>query len=172
MILKVKVLITILIASFLLISDPVYASDFKLKMGDLAPAYLGRDRDGEEVNLENMRGKVTVVSFWATWCPPCLKELPVLENIQGQVGKDKLEVVAVNFKEPRKHFNKIKKKLANLKLTLTHDRKGRISKKYGVTALPHVLIIDKQGKIIYQNLGYGEKGVMELVAKLNELLAG
>lgn len=156
---------------FAFCSFAVPANDFKLKIGDVAPAYLGKNSQGDEVNLESLRGKITVISFWASWCPPCLKELPVLEKIQNQVGKDKLEVVAINYREPRKHFKKIKRKLSHLQLTLTHDRKGRISKQYGIKSLPHVLVIDKEGKVIYQNLGYNDEGIIALADKLNELLA-
>ncbi|MDE0056040.1 MAG: TlpA disulfide reductase family protein, partial [Gammaproteobacteria bacterium] len=67
-----------------------------MQVGDIPPPRLGTDRNGDRINLEEMSGKIVVISFWATWCPPCLKELPVLEAIHNSIGEDRLEVIAVN----------------------------------------------------------------------------
>ena len=72
--------------------------------GDLPPDVFGKDESGEPISLEKHRGKVVVVTFWATWCPYCLKELPILENIQNVAGKQRVEVIAVNWKEDRETY--------------------------------------------------------------------
>lgn len=61
----------------------------EIMVGEIPPSYLGKNRSGIEVQLSEMKGKVVVATFWATWCPPCLKEIPILEGIQRQVGKDR-----------------------------------------------------------------------------------
>lgn len=145
-------------------------SHAEIRVGDFPPSYLGKNRAGDDVQLSKMQGKVVVATFWATWCPPCLKEMDVLEGIQRQVGKGKLEIIAINFKEDRKVFRRIKKQLKNFEITLTHDRKGLISSKYGVKSLPHMVIMDKLGKVAKINIGYGDEATNELVDILNELL--
>ena len=155
---------------FLLVILPLSAMA-NLKVGDTPPSFLGKNRLGQEIQLADMKGKVVVATFWASWCPPCLKEMNVLEKMQRQVGKDKLEIVAINFKEDKKRYNKIKKKLSHLKLTLTHDRRGSISRKYGVKSIPHMFIINKLGLIEHIHLGYNESSLTQLVDELNELLA-
>lgn len=158
------------IVLFTLFATQVLA-DAKFEVGDALPSYLGKDPEGNKIELEDHLGKVVVVSFWASWCPPCLKELPALEAIQNAAGKDKLTVVAVNFKESKKQYRHIKKKLASLNLTLTHDKRGSLSRKYGVDAIPNTFIVGKDGKLAYHSVGYGDKTLDKLVTVLNKLLA-
>jgi thiol-disulfide isomerase/thioredoxin len=142
-----------------------------LELGDSPPNYLGKDSDGEDVTLENHKGKIVVISFWASWCSPCLKELPILENIQNKVGTDKIKVIAINFKEDRKKFRKIKKLLSSLNLTLTHDKRGTIGKKYGVEAIPNLFIIGKNGQLVFHNVGYGDSSIDKIVKVINQQLS-
>ena len=142
----------------------------EIKVGEFPPSYLGMNRSGDEVQLSNMKGKVVVATFWASWCPPCMKEMPILEGIQRQVGKDKLEIVAINFKQNKKIYRKIIKILKDIEITLTHDRKGKISKKYNVKSIPHMFIINKQGEIAHIHKGYNESMLPQLVGELNKLV--
>ena len=142
-----------------------------LELGDLPPNYLGKDRNGVDVTLENHKGKIVVISFWASWCAPCLKELPILENIQNKVGSDKIKVIAINFKEDRKQFRKIKKLLSSLNLTLTHDKRGTIGKKFGVEAIPNLFIVGKNGQLVFHSVGYGDSSIDEIVKVLYQQLS-
>jgi thiol-disulfide isomerase/thioredoxin len=142
-----------------------------LEIGEVPPNFLGRDSDGNDVTLDDNKGKIVVISFWASWCSPCLKELPVLENIQNKIGTDKIKVVAINFKENRKQYKKIVKMLSSLKLTLTHDKRGSIGRKFGVEAIPNLFIIDKNGELAFHNVGYGDSSIDEIVEVLNKLLS-
>jgi len=162
-----KLLLLLLLILFLPNSNAMS----KLDVGVVPPNYLGKDNDGLIVNLEDNKGKVVIISFWASWCSPCLKELPILENIQNKLGKDKIKVVAINFKESRKQYRHIKKTLSNLELTLTHDKRGYIGSKFGVEAIPHLFIVGKNGKLIYQNIGYGDSSIKKIVKVLNKELS-
>jgi len=151
-----------------LVSASLYAEEITVKIGDTPPNYLGKDNTGKEVTLDAYKGKVVIISFWASWCSPCLKELPVLENIQNKGGTDKIKVVAINFKESKDQYRRIKRKLSSLNLTLTHDRRGKIGESYGVEAIPNLFIIGKDGKLVFHNVGYGESSVHEIVEVLNK----
>jgi thiol-disulfide isomerase/thioredoxin len=135
----------------------------KLKIGEVPPSYVGTDTNGDKVNLEDYLGKVIVVSFWASWCSPCLQELPILENLQAKVGVDKIKVVAVNYKESRKVYHQIKTRLSDVTMTLTHDKTGLISSKYGVKTLPNLFIIGKDGKLSHHMQGYGDKSIDKII---------
>lgn len=113
---------------------------------------------------------MVIVTFWATWCPYCLKELPVLENIQNLAGKDRIEVIAVNWKEDRNTYRAIKRRLKDLTLTLTSDATGRIGEAYGVQSIPHMLMIGKDGRVDSVRRGYTEDDLDEIAADLNRLL--
>ena len=156
--------------AFLTLSLSATAGEFKLKIGDTVPPNLGKNTNGEKVNVPDFAGKIVVISFWASWCAPCIKELPILENIQNHLGKDRVEVIAVNYKEDSRQFNRIKKKLKDLNLTLTRDKRGSIGNRYGVDGIPHLFVLDKMGKLAFQQQGYSEKTVEKIVEILNQEL--
>jgi len=142
-----------------------------VKAGDTPPDYLGQDTNGNAVNVSAYKGKVVVATFWATWCSYCRKELPVLERMQGVAGTGSLQVVAVNFHEENENFYKVKRAFKNSPMILTYDLDSQISKSYGVKVLPNLFIIDKQGKVAYVHVGYGEETMDQIINELNGLFA-
>lgn len=96
-------------------------------------------------------GKITVINFWATWCPPCQEEMPDLE-IFSQRNKQKVDFYAVNLHESQ---GKIKNFMNENKYTMTVllDRDGEIAKKFQVTAIPTTIIVNKHGTIKYRKSG-------------------
>jgi thiol-disulfide isomerase/thioredoxin len=107
-----------------------------LKPGVIPPDYLGKTLTGKPVHLSALRGKIVVISFWATWCHYCLKELPTLAGLQSIATRRglRMQVVAVDYEEPRRTFvhsaHVLKPHLPGL--LLTWDGDGRIGKPYGV----------------------------------------
>ncbi len=138
------------------------------KAGDTPPPIELKDRDGDPVDLAALQGKVVVVTFWASWCGPCRRELPMLGRVQKLVGRDYLEVIAVNMKEPRADYLAVLRANKDLDLRFVHDPRGVASDRYGVTALPNMFIIGRDGRIVRTHRGYSDD-VLESFAK--ELLA-
>lgn len=141
-----------------------------LQLGDAPPDLLGTSQAGEEVRISDLRGKVVVVTFWASWCTYCLKEMPILEGLQRAVGNDRMEVVAINLKESRRTYRAILRQLKDVGLTMTHDRDGSISKAFGVEAVPRLFMIDKDGRVAYRHTGYSEDSLPLIVEAANALL--
>jgi thiol-disulfide isomerase/thioredoxin len=138
-------------------------------MGDSPPALVGTDAAGDVVDLSRYAGKAIVVSFWATWCPYCLKELPILEGIQKTAGKERMQVIMVNT-ESREVFRKSARIMKDLSLQLAHDSDKRASETYGVIGIPHMVIIGRNGKIVRVHRGYDESSLDAIVVDINRAL--
>ena len=98
-------------------------------------------------NLENTRGKVLFIDFWATWCGPCVKSIPELNEWQEKF-KDDLVVIGLSNEQP----DVVKKFMESTKMNyrVAIDTQGRTSKEVGVKGIPHVLIISKDGIVRWQ----------------------
>jgi thiol-disulfide isomerase/thioredoxin len=138
--------------------------------GDKAPQLLGTTLEGDAVQVDQFRGKVLVVTFWASWCGPCMKELPMLESMQRVAGKEHLQVVAVNI-EDRDVFRKIARKLQAFELSVVHDDRKRGSEAYGVHGIPHMVIVGRDGTILKVNRGYNEESLDGILKEINAALA-
>lgn len=134
--------------------------------GDVAPDVLGKMYNGDPVLASAHAGTVVVVSFWATWCTYCLKELPVLEGLQKVAGKNRVQVIAVNT-EDRDTFRGVLRKLKDLSMTMAYDPGEVGAKAYGVKGIPHLVIIGRDGKIVRVYRGYGEETLTRIVDDIN-----
>lgn len=141
-----------------------------LDAGDTPPPKLGITDAGEIIDLRDYKDKVVIISFWASWCGVCLQELPVLEGIQNSAGPDVLAVFAVNFKEDKRAYRQARARMANWSIKFTHDPKGIMGSRFGVRALPFMVIVDRDGKIAFQHLGYDSSALQGIVDEINSLL--
>lgn len=140
--------------------------------GDVPPDYLGHDRDGHDVLVSGMRGKVVIVSFWASWCAYCRKELPVLAVLQKLKGADQLKVIGVNHDDEYDKFKDLRRRWQNLDVILTYDAPdNRIGKPYAINGLPFMVMIGRDGHIAHIYTGYGEDLLDTIMADVDELLA-
>jgi thiol-disulfide isomerase/thioredoxin len=112
--------------------------------------------DGKMVGLNSFRGKVVLLNFWATWCPPCLKELPLLDQLQQIVGPQQLEVVAVSIDQSgRAVVTGFMKRLRLERLRPYLDPKGQlagpagqdVSAPFTLYGMPISYVIDRQSRI-------------------------
>lgn len=160
----------LLLAMLLAAVPHVHAADAIRQpgVGDVPPPITLKDREGNPVDLDALKGKVVVVTFWASWCGPCRRELPMLGHMQKIVGREHLEVIAINMKEPRSDYLGVLRANKDLDLTFVHDVRGVVTDRYGVTALPNMFVIGQDGLIVRTHRGYSE-AVLESFSR--ELLA-
>lgn len=138
-----------------------------------APDFTLADMDGEPRSLSDYRGKVIMLNFWATWCPPCRREIPSMESIYQDLHKDGFMVLAVNeFEDPDHVFAYTGQLSVFPTFPILFDTDSKISQEFGVKGLPTTLLINKQGNIVYRAVGgrdFDHPAVREIV---RSLLAG
>lgn len=150
---KIFILTTVLAVSVLLLSCRNRGGKIVLNEGEPAPLFSLNDRNGKIWSLEELKGKVVLVNFWASWCPSCKEEKPSLQKL-STMTKDKpnFVILTILYKDdPSGAFQFMKKN--NLNLTLLLDRKWEASNAYGVTGVPETYIIDKKGVLRRKIIG-------------------
>ncbi|MFG6417082.1 TlpA family protein disulfide reductase [Roseateles sp. DC23W] len=132
---------------------------------------LGQTLDGKTVRLSDFAGKPVIVFFWASWCPYCRNELPVLENLQTKTG-ERLPIIAVNVEE-RDVFRKLQRALAGkTKLTHTYDPGDASAQAFQKpSSLPYTVVLRADGSVAARQRGWGEDSVQVLVKHVNAVLA-
>ena len=133
-----------------------------------SPAFSTEDATGNPVDSTSFRGKLVVLNFWATWCPPCRLEMPAMERLYQEFRGQGLEIVAVNFMEPPDLVQAFAEE-QKLTYPMLLDRKAEIAEQYGVMRLPETVLIGRKGEIIAKAIGYKDwykDDVRELVAGL------
>ena len=114
--------------------------------GGAAPALVLKTPAGDVVDLAALRGKVVLVNFWATWCAPCVEEMPALERLRDRLGPRGFEVLAVNQAEMPARVTAFAERYG-LKLPMPMDREKSVAKAWKVRALPTTFVVDTAGRI-------------------------
>ncbi|OJV92443.1 MAG: hypothetical protein BGO39_31470 [Chloroflexi bacterium 54-19] len=123
--------------------EPPRSASEQVRIGSLAPDFTLNTLDNQVVKLSQYRGKPVLINFWATWCPPCEAELPMLEQTY-QANQDKLVILGVNMREDAGTVaGRVDK--AGLKYPVVLDGNGDVTNRYQVRVFPTSLFIDKNG---------------------------
>lgn len=122
-----------------------------------------QDTAGQYVSLGDYRGKVVFLSFWTTWCPTCITEMPAMEKLHRKLAGKNFAMVTVNIKESA---SRVKTFFENYKLSATAllDLTGEVSTEFGIRAIPTTFILDKKGNIIGRIAGPREWDSKKAVA--------
>ena len=138
----------------------------------VAPQITLLDMDGKQVDLEKLRGQVVLVNFWATWCPPCRREMPSLQRLWKKLEKSKLHIVAVNVGEDADTVLGFMGTLDDAPtFPIVFDKDSAVLRAWPVKGLPTTFLIDRKGHIIYRAIGGRDFDSPESIALLTKLLA-
>lgn len=137
-------------------------------IGQGAPEFDLQKIDGTPFRLKDMRGKILILDFWATWCGPCVRSIPTLIDVSKEYKDAGVELVLVNLEEPE---NRVRPFLERFKTipTVVLDTDGSVSKQYAVSAIPHTVLIDRDGGIVDIYIGASEENELALRKKIEEL---
>jgi len=137
-----------------------------------APAISLADTNGHSVELSELRGKLVLVNLWATWCEPCLREMPSLERLQSRLG-ERIAVLAVS--EDRGGNKTVEPFIAKLGLKSVKiyiDPKSEVGHAFGARGLPTSFLIDREGKVLGRVEGAAEWDSPKILGVLEPLLSG
>lgn len=107
-----------------------------------------KDAHGKRFHLNDYRGKVTVVNFWATWCPPCVEEIPSLNRLREQMKGQPFELISVNYADSPKKIKEFMQKV-NVEFPVLVDPNGKTAQQWKVIGFPSTFVIGKDGNIKY-----------------------
>jgi peroxiredoxin len=143
---------------------------YSLQSGSEAPGFRLPSLAGGEVDLASFRGKVVVLNFWATWCPPCVAEMPSLERLHKALGPEGLAVVTVSTDEDREALQDFVTRYG-LTLPVLLDPGGSVaSGTYRTTGYPETFIIDRAGGLVEHHIGPAEWDAPDALARFRGLL--
>ena len=188
-----KFLFAMLYAATTLGANPVLAEPInlsaisELRAGDMKKLLIHKqpkemaplgflDENGLETSLEAYKGKVVLLNFWATWCPPCLAEMPAIDDLQADLGGDDFAVVTIaTGRNPLPAIKRFFKKAEIENLPILRDPRQAFSRANGVFGLPTTLILNKEGLEIARMQGdadwHSDEALLLLKALLPEKIA-
>ncbi len=171
----------IYLASLTILALPVYAdwqqpelSHNLTPVNKIIPAadFELKNMDEENKSFSDYKGKVVLLNFWATWCPPCRREMPSMEHLHQQVAAEDFKVIAVNQMEDVDQVFAFTGQLdVYPTFEILFDTTSQVSSAYAVRGLPTTYLIDKKGNVRYRAVGGRVFDHPEVVKIINDLIA-
>jgi thiol-disulfide isomerase/thioredoxin len=136
---------------------------------DKAPDFSLQGRTGK-VSLSALKGRVVYVDFWASWCVPCRKSFPWMNEIETRFGPKGLTVVAINIDKSRAAVEGFLEDYPPI-FKIAFDPSGEVAESYGVWTMPSSYLIDRKGNLRFSHKGFFDEGKDTIVTEIIELLA-
>ncbi|HEX5107714.1 MAG TPA: TlpA disulfide reductase family protein [Vicinamibacterales bacterium] len=126
--------------------------------------------EGRSLRLSDLKGKVVLVKFWASWCPQCQEAYPKLAELQRELRPRGVEIVAISVDEQRKNATAF---LAThpSDLLVTFDPRGRVLEAFGASAIPASFVLDRSGTVRYRHSGYTAESLAAYRREIETLLS-
>jgi peroxiredoxin len=136
-----------------------------------APDFALPDMDGEVHRLADYRGKVLLINFWATWCPPCRREMPSMQRLYRLLGEEGFAVLAIDeFESEDEVFGFVGQLEVEPEFPILLDATSETAQAYGVRGLPSSFVLDREGRIVYRVIGGREFDHPRIVEAIRALM--
>jgi len=152
-----------------LFARPVQAGSLEEFEGIDTPDLSLEDLGGRQHSLADLQGQVVLVNFWATWCPPCIIEMPGMQRLKDKLAGRPFKILAVNVKESEGTIWKFHK-LVKVDFPMLLDRDGQASEDWQVVVYPSSFLVDASGEIRYQVTGMLEWDSPEVIKVIEEMV--
>jgi peroxiredoxin len=147
--------------------EPLETDTSAPQEGQPAPDFTLRTLDGNEVRLGELRGRLVVLNFWATWCGPCREEMPLFEQAMAEREADGLLILAVNVQEGEEQVRPFVQRLG-LSYPIVMDKSGALARRYRVRSYPTTYFIGRDGTVEGRRVGAYTRQI--LFGRLSQLL--
>jgi peroxiredoxin len=134
-----------------------------------APDFTLRTMEGPNLRLQEQRGRVVLVNFWATWCGPCRQELPQLNKLYDKYRGSGFVLLGVNIDDDARTATELATKLG-VRFPVLLDTDKKVSRQYDMSAMPATLMIDRDGRVRYIHRGYRDGVEQTYDQQIRELL--
>ena len=162
---------TLLASTLAAISPALHAAELKRWTGKpAAPPIELLTIEGAPFSLTQLRGKVVLVNFWATWCEPCITEMPSLQRLRDELAASGFDVLAVNYQEGPARITGFTQKM-KLNLPVVRDTDGSVARNWGARIFPASFLLDRNGNIRYAISGAADWTSPKMVSTIRSLLA-
>ncbi len=125
--------------------------------------------DNTEINLKDFKGRVVYLDFWATWCPPCRKSFPWMDEMHERYKDEGLIIIAVTVDKKREQIEQFIKKTEPA-FIIAHDPAGTVAKAYKIRAMPTSYLINKNGQLVMTHAGFRSIDKDKLETTIQSLL--
>ncbi len=170
-----------LVVGGLLITPGVHAQSFHgkkrpgfdrgvVQVGDEAPNFMLEDLAGNMMSLAQLRGKVVLLNFWATWCGPCRVEMPAMEQLYRAFPRREFEILAVSTDAQGAAVTRPFQKTMGFTFPILHDSEYRVGLTYGARTIPVTFMVDRQGIIRQKIFGARDWASPEARELIHELM--
>ncbi|MEQ9455650.1 MAG: TlpA disulfide reductase family protein [Phycisphaeraceae bacterium] len=141
-------------------------------LGKPAPGFTLPNLEGNPVRLNQLKGQVVILDFWATWCGPCVVAMPELQRLHEKYADQGVTIIGVNLREDRATAQRFVDQ-HNLTFEFVLDERGRTSKPYSISGIPQTVFIDREGVVQSVHVGFHPtRSPVEYAREIDALLAG
>jgi thiol-disulfide isomerase/thioredoxin len=140
-----------------------------VEVGDKAPAFALPTAQGETISLERLHGRMVFVDFWASWCGPCRRSFPWMNELQQRYGERGLTIVAINVDKRREDADRFLRQYP-ASFAVVYDAAGATPGAFDVKAMPSSYVIDREGRIAAIERGYRDDRGAELEARIRSMV--
>ena len=134
-----------------------------------APDFTLKSQKGDNLKLSELRGKVILINFWASWCGPCRQEMPILDELYKHYRSLDFTILGVNVEQDSDNAKSLLKDVS-VSFPVLFDNENKVSKLYDVKGMPSTVLVDRDGNIRYVHMGYQPGTEAEYQSQIRTLI--